>query len=46
MDDGKGGKLAVYADGTTSQVTEGQVASPEEIQSYVKAIQQNPALFN
>lgn len=46
MDDGKGGKLAVYADGTTSQVTEGQVASPEEIQNYVKAIQQNPQLFN
>jgi len=46
VDDGKGGKLAVYGDGTTSQITEGQVATPEEIQNYVKAIQQNPALFN
>lgn len=46
MDDGKGGKLAVYADGTTSQITEGQVATPEEIQNYVKAVNQNPSLFN
>ena len=46
VDDGKGGKLAVYSDGTTSQITEGQVATPEEIQNYVKAVNQNPALFN
>lgn len=46
VDDGKGGKLAVYADGTTSQITEGQVATPEEIENYVKAVNQNPALFN
>lgn len=46
VDDGRGGKLAVYSDGTTSQVTEGQVATPEEIQNYVKAVNMNPSLFN